>query len=147
MSVAGDTPLHDLVQRGEESVRLRRRNDSRQRLFDQLVGAKAEKREHGIVGLQDFSLEIRHEHGIGRVLDQALRVRPGFIQFAHVAENADGADDLPLRVAKGGRVERRGDALPTCAPWVEPGIARDAALYDFAQGCQKLARFSGRDDA
>jgi len=52
----------------------------------------------------------------------------------HVAEDADGTDDLAVGVAEGGGVEGGGDDLAAGAAGVEAGVAGDAALDNFAQG-------------
>ena len=94
--VAGDALRDDLAQGGGELARLLRADEPRQRLLDHLVGAEAEQLRDGVVGLEDLALQVRDEHRVGGVLDQALGVGPRLVQLAHVAEDADGADDPPV---------------------------------------------------
>jgi len=70
-------------------------------LLDQLVRTEPEEGEHGIVGLVDLSLEIGHEDGIRRVLDEALGVGAGLVQLPHVAQDADRSNDVAVRVSQG----------------------------------------------
>src|SRR5439155_19197765 len=126
VGVAGDAPLHDLAQRGQESARLSGRNDAGQRLFDQLVRTEAQEREDGIVGLQDFSLEIRHEHRVGRVLDQALEIGRASCRETAVTQVVESTGYLTVRVTEGGGIGRRGDALAARESLVEPDHGGDA---------------------
>src|SRR3989442_1038517 len=66
---------------------------------------------------------------------------------AYDTQTSLDADRLAVGVAQGGGVEGRGDHLATCAPWVESGVAGDAALHDLPEGRQELPSFIGRDDA
>ena len=81
--------LHHLAQRRGELARLLRADEARQRLLDQLVRAEAEQLGDGVVGLEDLAFQVRDEHRVGGVLDQALGVGPRLVQLAHVAEDAD----------------------------------------------------------
>jgi len=64
--------FHDLAECEHELARLLRRDDAGERLLDQLVRSESEKGEHRIVGLVGLALEIRHEHRVRGVLDEAL---------------------------------------------------------------------------
>src|SRR3989442_12919369 len=66
---------------------------------------------------------------------------------AYDTQTSLDADRLAVGVAQGGGVEGRGDHLATRAPWVESGVAGDAALHDLPEGRQELPSFIGRDDA
>ena len=128
------TPLlDDFAQRRGELAGLLGADEAGQRLLEQLVRAEPEQLGDGVVGLQDLAFEVRDEHRVRRVLDQALGVGAGFVQLAHVAQDADRADHPAVGVAQRGGVERRGNHLAARAARVEPGIAGDAALHDFAQ--------------
>ncbi len=63
--VAGDAPLHDFPESGQELPGFIGRDDPRERLLDQLVRAEPEEREDGVVGLQDLPLEIGDKNGVG----------------------------------------------------------------------------------
>src|SRR2546425_1135525 len=76
-----------------------------------------------------------------------LKVAHHLLVGAHVAQDADGADDLAVGVAKGGGVEGGGDDLAAGAAGVEAGVAGDAALDDFAQGGGELPGLLGADEA
>src|SRR5207244_1742872 len=65
-----------------------------------------------VVGLQDLTLEIGDEDGVGRVLDEALGVGARLVELAHVAQDADDADDLAGRAAQGGALRVVGMASP-----------------------------------
>src|SRR5439155_24221686 len=69
--VACDAALDDLAQGGRELPRLLGADDARERLLDQLVRAEAEQAGDGVVGLEYLPLEVRDEHRVGRVLDEA----------------------------------------------------------------------------
>src|SRR5207249_787616 len=118
-----------------------------ERLLEELVGAKAEESGNRIVGLQDLPLEVRYEHGIRSVLDQALGVGSSLVQLPHVAQDADRADDAAVRIPQRGGVERRRDDFTARASRVEPGIASDTPLHHLPQGSKELPSFSGRNDA
>src|SRR5207237_968413 len=94
--VARDAALDDLAQRGGELAGLLGADEARERLFEHLVLAEAEKLGDGIVRLQDLALEIRDEYRVGRILDQALGIGAGLIELAHIAQDADGAYGLAL---------------------------------------------------
>src|SRR6266850_1129752 len=143
--VARDTPRHDLPERRRELPGLLGADEARERLLDQLVRAEAEEREDGIVGLENLALEVGDEDRVRGVLDQALGVGPSLVELAHVAQDADGADDLAVGVAQGGGVEGGGDDLPAGALGVEAGGAGDAPLHDLTECGQELPGFIGRD--
>src|SRR5438552_4149206 len=100
--IAGDTALHDLPQGRQELPSLIGRDDARERLLDQLVRPEAQEGEDGVVGLQDLALEIRDEHGVRRILDQALGVGPSLAVLPHVAQDADVGEGLAVGLARGG---------------------------------------------
>src|SRR5206468_636253 len=79
--VAGDAPLHDLPESGQELPGFVGGDDARERLLDQLVRAEAEEGEDGVVRLQDLPLEIGDEYGVRRILDQALGVGPSLVEL------------------------------------------------------------------
>src|SRR5207249_600523 len=145
--VAGDPPRHDLPQRRRELPCLLGADEARERLLEELVRAEAEERRHRVVGLQDLPFEVRHEHRVRGVLDQALGVGASLVELPHVSQDADAADHLGVRVTQGGGVEGCRDHLPTRAPWVESGVAGDAPLHDLSKGSQELPSFLGADDA
>src|SRR5438552_765539 len=76
-----------------------------------------------------------------------LQVANHLLVFAHVAQDADGADHPAARVAQRRGVEGRGDDLPTGAAGVQVRVAGDAALDDLAQGRGELACLLGADEA
>src|SRR5256886_13787965 len=113
-------------------------DDAGQRLLEQLVGAEAEQRGHRVVGLQDLALEVRDEDRVGGVLNEALGVRAGLVELAHVAQDTDRADHLAVRVAQRRGVERRGDHFPAGAARVEAGVAPYTALHNLPHGRPEL---------
>src|SRR5262245_47287763 len=145
--VAGHSALDDLAQGGRELARLLLADEAGERLLDDLVSAEAEELGDGVVRLEDLALEIRDEHGVGRVLDQALGVGARLVQLAHVAEHADRADHVAVGVAQRRSVQRRRDHLARGATGIEDRVPRDAALDDLAQGGRELARLLGADEA
>jgi hypothetical protein len=122
-------------------------DEAGQRLLDQLVRAEAEQGEDGVVGLQDLALEIGDEHGVRRILDQALGVGAGLVELPHVAQDADHADRPTVRIAQGGGVQAGGDDLATRTARVQDNIPHDAAFDNFAQCGRELASFFGADEA
>ena len=138
--VARHPAVHDLAERDHELPRFLRRDDAGQRLLDQLVRPEAEEREHGVVGLVDLALEIRHKHRVRGVLDEALGVGAGLVELSHVAQDADRADDVAIRVSQGRRVERRRNHLARRATRLEPDVAGDVPLHDLAEGHHELPR-------
>src|SRR5437870_2033678 len=76
-----------------------------------------------------------------------LQVANHLLVFAHVAQDADGADYSAARVAQRRGVERRGDHFPAGAAGVEAGVAGDPALHDLPEGGQELPSLIGGDDA
>src|SRR5205807_101354 len=145
--VAGDPALDDLAEGGGELARFLGADEAGERLLEQLVRTEAQEGRDRVVSLQDLPFEVGDEDGVRGVLDEALGIGAGFVELPHVAVDADGADDLAVRVAKGGGVEEGGDDLAAGAAGVEAGVAGDAALDNFAQGGRELARFLGADDA
>src|ERR671923_27168 len=76
-----------------------------------------------------------HDHFLEflEIQDLLLQLALGFLQVAnhllvgaHVAQDADGADHLAVRVAQRGGIEGRGDHRSARAAGVEPGVAGDA---------------------
>ncbi len=108
---------------------------------------KPEQGGDGVVGLEDLALQVRDEHRVGRVLDQALRVGARLVQLAHVAEDPDRADHLALGVAQGRGVQRRRDHLARRRARVEDRVARDAVLDHLVQRGGELARLLLADEA
>src|SRR3989454_882406 len=137
----------DLAQRGQELAGFFGRDDARKRLLDQLVRAEAEQGGDRVVGLEDFALEVRDEHRVRGVLDQALRVGASLVQLAHVAQDADRADHLSVGVAQGGGVQARRDNLPAGAPGVEARVARHTPLHHLAQRGGEVPRLLRADEA
>src|SRR5439155_6650996 len=99
---------------------------------------------------------------VGGVLDEALRVRPCFIELAHVAQDTDCADDLARRVAQGRGVQgRRNDLAASCARIQAYVPANTAAVClsdsetvgvllafnHFSQGGEELPRLFWGNDA
>ena len=80
-------------------------------------GRKPSSCRHGVVGLQDLAFEVGNEHRVRRVLDQALGVGAGLVEFPHVAQDPDPADHLAVGVA-----QRRG----VQASWGSPRRSRSA---------------------
>src|SRR5258705_9634 len=145
--VAGDAPRYDFPQRRRELPGLLGADEARERLFEHLVLAEAEELGDRVVGLEDLPFEIGDEDGVRSVLDQALRVGPGLVQLAHVAQDADGADDPAVGVAQGGGVEGGGDHLTAGALGVEAGVAGDTPLHHLPESGQELSGFIGSDEA
>src|SRR5256885_10068508 len=145
--VAGDAALHDLAEGRGELACLLGADEAGQRLLEQLVRAEAEQRGDRVIRLEDLALEVGDEDRVGGVLNEALGVGAGLVELAHVAQDADGADHLAVRVAQRRGVERRGDHLPAGAAGVEAGVAGDTALHDLPEGGPELPRLIGGDDA
>src|SRR5438093_751800 len=76
-----------------------------------------------------------------------LQVANHLFVLAHVAQDADGAYHLAVRVAQRGGVEARGDHRPACASRIEPRIASDAPLHDLPQCRRELPCLLGADEA
>src|SRR6059036_3840192 len=145
--VAGDAALDDLAEGRGELACLLGADEAGQRLLEQLVGPEAEQRGDGVIGLQDLALEVGDEDRVGGVLNEALGVRAGLVELAHVAQDTDRADHLAVRVAQRRSVERRGDHFPAGAARVEAGVARYTALHNLPEGGQELPSLIGGDDA
>src|SRR2546421_718562 len=145
--VAGHPALDDLAEGGGELARFLGADEAGERLLEDLVLTEAEELGDGVVSLQDLAVKVGNENGVGGVLDEALGIGAGFVELPHVAEDADGADDLAVGVAEGGGVEGGGDDLAAGAARVEAGVAGHPALDNFAQGGQELSGFIGGDDA
>src|SRR2546428_786592 len=90
-----------------------------------------------LLEVQDLLLQL----GLG-----LLEVADHLLVGAHVAEDADGADDLAV-IAEGGGVEGGGDDLAAGAAGVEAGVAGDAARDDLAEGGGELTGLLGADEA
>src|SRR5437762_1171311 len=91
-----------------------------------------------LLQVQDLFLQL----GLG-----LLEVAHHLLVGAHVAQDADGADDLAVGVAQGGGVEGGGDDRAAGAARVEPGVAGDAALDHLAEGGGELPGLLGADEA
>src|SRR5213593_4068100 len=139
--------LHDLAQRGGELPCLLRADEARERLLEHLVLAEAEELRDRVVGLEDLALEVRDEHRVRGVLDQALRVGASLVQLAHVAQDPDRADHLAVGVAQGGGVQARRDDLPAGAAGVEARVARHTPLHHLAQRGGELPCLLRADEA
>jgi len=146
-SVAGDAAGDDLTQHGRELPRFVHADEARQRLLDDLGRPKSEQCVDGVVGLQDFALQVGDEDRIGRVLDEALGVGARLVELAHVAQDADDADNVAVRTAQAGGVERGRNDFAGGAARVQPDVARDAALDDFAKGDHELPGLVQADEA
>src|SRR3989454_140151 len=145
--VARHAPCHHLAQCGGELPCLLRADEALERLLEDLVRPEAQQRGHRVVGLEDFALEVRDEHRVRGVLDQALRVRAGLVQLAHVAQDADGPDHFSVGVAQGGGVQARRDDLPAGASGVEARVARRTTLHHLAQRGGELPCLLRADEA
>src|SRR5438445_9085293 len=107
--------------------------------------------------LQGDLLELAPDHHLLKFLqvqDLLLQLRLGLLEVPdhllvgpHVAEDADGADDLTVGVAEGGGVESGGDDLAAGAAGVQAGVAGDAPGDDLAEGGGELAGLLGADEA
>src|SRR5438445_101847 len=107
--------------------------------------------------LQGDLLELAPDHHLLKFLqvqDLLLQLRLGLLEVPdhllvgpHVAEDADGADDLAVGVAEGGGVESGGDDLAAGAAGVQAGVAGDAPGDDLAEGGGELAGLLGTDEA
>src|SRR5207302_403918 len=144
--VAGHPALDDLAEGGGELARFLGADEAGERLLEQLVRTEAEEREDGVIGLQDLALEIGDEHGVRRVLDEALGVGAGLVELAHVAQYTDPADRPAVRIAEGGGVQARGDDLAAGTPRVQDHVPHDTPFDHFAQRCRELARFLRADE-
>src|SRR5207302_344106 len=140
-------PRYNLPQRRRELPRLLGADESRERLLKESSEERRVGRGDGVVGLQDLPLKIGNEHGVGRVLDQALGVGPGLVELTHVTQDADNTYDLAVRVTQRRSVKGRGDDLPARAPGVEPGVARDAPRYNLPQRRRELPCLLGADES
>src|SRR5205823_3973833 len=81
------------------------------------------------------------------VLDEALGVGAGLVELAHVAQDADGPDDLAVGVAESGGVEGRGDALTAHAARVQDHVPHHPPFDYFAKRRRELPRLLGADEA
>src|SRR5256885_1661528 len=145
--VAGHPALDDLAEGGGELAGFLGADEAGERLLEQLVWAKAQEGRDRVVSLQDLPFEVGDEDGVRGVLDEALGIGAGFVELPHVAEDADGADDLAVGVAEGGGVEGGGDDLAAGAARVEAGVAGHPPLDNFPQGGHELSGFLGGDEA
>src|SRR5438093_764320 len=138
--VARDAALDHLAQGGGELARLLRADETRDRLLHHLIRPEAQELGDRVVGEGDLALQVRYEHGIGGVLDQALGVGAGLVELAHVAQDADRADHLAVGVPQRRGVERRGDHLARGAAGIEHRVPGDAVLDHLVEGGHELAR-------
>src|SRR5439155_944090 len=145
--VAGDAALDDLAQGGRELACLLGTDEAGQRLLEQLVLAKADRKRDLEVGLEDLALEVGDEERVGGVLDEALGVGAGLVESPHVAQDADHADRPTVRIAQGGGVQAGGDDFATRTARVQDNVPHDTAFDHFAQCSRELPRFFGADEA
>src|SRR5256885_104520 len=145
--VAGDPAFDDLAEGGGELARFLGADEAGERLLEQLVRTEAQEGRDRVVSLQDLPFEVGDEDGVRGVLDEALGIGAGFVELPHVAEYADGADDLAVGVAEGGGVEGGGDDLAAGAAGVEAGVAGHPALDDLPEGGGDRAGFPGTGEA
>src|SRR5262249_40236042 len=145
--VAGHTLADHFAQRRGELARLLGADELGQGLLDELVWPDAEQLGDGFIPPRRSPHLVGDEHRVGRVLDQALGVGAGLVQFAHVAEDADGPDHPAVRVPQRRGVERRRDGFARGAAGVEPGVAGHALGDHFAQGRGELPRLLPADEA
>src|SRR5919197_2824574 len=95
--VSGFPALDHLAKRGHEVTRFLDGDDPGQRLLNQFVGSETQQVEYGVVRLKNLAVEIGDKHGIGRILDEALRIRTRLVQLADVAEDTDDTDRRAVR--------------------------------------------------
>src|SRR5437867_2618898 len=106
------------------------------------------ERDHLQLAANDYFLEFLEIQDLLLELPLGLlQVANHLLVFAHVAQDADGADHPAARVAQRRGVEGRGDDLPAGAAGVQVRVAGDAALDDLAQGGRELACLLGTDEA
>jgi len=75
--VAGDAALDHLTQGVEESARILRADEARERLFENFVGAQAQQLRDGVVGEENLALQVGDEDRVGRVGDDDVGVKGG----------------------------------------------------------------------
>ena len=64
----------------------------------------------------------------------------------HVVQHADRPDDVPVRVAQGGGVQRGGDDFARRTAGIQAGVAGHAPFHHFPQRRGELAGFLGADE-
>jgi hypothetical protein len=99
-----------------------------------------------VVGLQDLPFEVGDEHRVRSVLDEALGIGPGFVEFPHVAENADRADHSPVHIPESRGIQGGGNDLARGRPRMQHRVSSHAAFHDLAQRRGELAGFLGADE-
>src|SRR5262249_7150550 len=77
--------------------------------------------DNGVQGCAQLVADVGQELALGAVSDLGYLL--GLVELAHIAEDADGADDLTSGVAQCGGVEGGGDDLPRGAARVETCVA------------------------
>ncbi len=102
--VARHAVLDNLAKGGGELAGFLRTDEPGQRLLEHLVLPKTQQLGNRIVGLEDFAFQVGDEHRVRGIFNQAFRIRPGFVEFPHVAEDPDRPDHLAVRVPEGRRV-------------------------------------------
>ncbi len=65
-------------------------------MLQHFIGAEPQQFIDGIVGLQNLAFQVTDKHRIRRILNQAIGVGAGLVQFAHIAQDTDSADHLAL---------------------------------------------------
>ena len=109
------------------------------------------------LGFQRDHFEFAPDHYLFKLLQvenlllqfglRLLQIAHDLFVGAHVAQDADGADHLAIRVAQRRCVQAGRDDLTGGAARVQTRIAGCAALDHFAQGSGKLAGLFGADEA
>ena len=136
--VARNPPLDDLAQGSDELAGLLGRDDSRQRLFDDLIGTESQQCEHGVVGLEDLASQVADEDRVRSVFDQVLSIRSRLVELPHVTEDPDDADGLTSRIPQRGGVQGSRNHFARGAAGVQSDISRDAALHDLSHCSDEL---------
>ena len=88
--------------------------------------------------------------GLVRVTELAprlLEVVKNLLVGPHVAEDADRADDVAVRVPQGRRVQCRRDDLAGSAPRMEADVSAHAVLDHFPERGHELTRLVGDEES
>src|SRR2546425_3862291 len=95
-----------------------------------------------------------HFFKLFQVQDFFLQLGLRFLQVAHyllisthVTQDANGANDSPVRITQGRGIECRRDNFARGAARIEAGIACHSSLDNFAQGSKEFTGFFGTDEA
>src|SRR6185369_3207500 len=108
---------------------------------------ESQQSKHRVVGLENLAFEVRNEHRIGRVLNQALSVRASLVLLAHIAKDSDRADNLEVGISQRGRVERSRNNLARCAARIQPRVSRYASFDDLAKRGSEFASLFRADES